>query len=76
METQSYRFSLNYANLDNYSTHGTAEVKAWLTKHPRFGALRPDQLQLAELIERWFATLTNSASPQVKSAAWGFQPCP
>jgi hypothetical protein len=22
--------------LDNYGTHKTAEVKAWLAKHPRF----------------------------------------
>jgi transposase len=46
--------------LDNYGTHGTAEVKAWLKKHPRFVMhYVPTSCSWLNLIERWFAELTN-----------------
>ncbi len=46
--------------MDNYGTHGTAEVKAWLKKHPRFVPhFVPTSCSWLNLIERWFAELTN-----------------
>jgi transposase len=46
--------------IDNYGTHRTAEVKAWLKKHPRFVMhYVPTSCSWLNLIERWFAELTN-----------------
>ncbi len=46
--------------IDNYGTHGTVEVKAWLKKHSRFVLHRvPTSCSWLNLIERWFAELTN-----------------
>ena len=46
--------------MDNYGTHSTAEVKVWLKKHPRFVPhFVPTSCSWLNLIERWFAELTN-----------------
>jgi len=46
--------------MDNYGTHGHANVKAWLEKHPRFVIhYVPTSCSWRNLIERWFAELTN-----------------
>jgi transposase len=46
--------------VDNYGTHGTVEVKTWLKKHPRFVLhFVPTSCSWLNLIERWFAELTN-----------------
>lgn len=46
--------------IDNYGTHSTAEVKAWLKKHPRYVLhYVPTSCSWLNLIERWFAELTN-----------------
>jgi transposase len=46
--------------MDNYGTHGTPEVKAWLKKHPRLVVhYVPTSSSWLNLIERWFAELTN-----------------
>jgi transposase len=46
--------------MDNYGTHGHADVKAWLSKHPRFVIhYVPTSCSWLNLIERWFAQLTN-----------------
>jgi len=46
--------------IDNYGTHGTIEVQAWLNKHSRFVLHRvPTSCSWLNLIERWFAELTN-----------------
>jgi transposase len=46
--------------MDNYGTHSTPEVKAWMAKHPRFVAhYVPTSCSWLNLIERWFAELTN-----------------
>ena len=46
--------------MDNYGTHGHAVVKAWLMKHPRFIIhYVPTSCSWLNLIERWFAELTN-----------------
>jgi len=46
--------------IDNYGTHGTVEVKAWLKKHARFVFhYVPTSCSWLNLIERWFAELTN-----------------
>lgn len=45
--------------MDNYGTHGHADVKAWLAKHPRFVIhYVPTSCSWLNLIERWFAELT------------------
>jgi len=46
--------------MDNYGTHGTSEVQAWLKRHPRFRVhYIPTSSSWLNLIERWFAELTN-----------------
>jgi transposase len=46
--------------MDNYGTHGTAEVKAWLKRHPRFKMHSiPTSSSWLNLIERWFGELTS-----------------
>ena len=46
--------------MDNYGTHGTPEVKIWFRKHPRFLVhYVPTSSSWLNLIERWFAELTN-----------------
>lgn len=46
--------------MDNYGTHGTPEVKTWLKTNPRFVVhFVPTSCSWLNLIERWFAELTN-----------------
>jgi transposase len=46
--------------MDNYGTHATPEVKTWLKKHRRFSVhYVPTSSSWLNLIERWFAELTN-----------------
>jgi transposase len=46
--------------MDNYGTHNTLEVKSWLKGHPRFVThFVPTSCSWLNLIERWFAELTN-----------------
>jgi len=46
--------------MDNYGTHSTPQVRAWLEAHPRFVAhFVPTSCSWLNLIERWFAELTN-----------------
>lgn len=48
--------------LDNYGTHNHPNVRAWLKKHPRFHLhFTPTSSSWLNLIERWFAELTNKA---------------
>ena len=48
-----------HAICDNYSTHKTAEVKAWLVKHPRFTLhFIPTSSSWLNLVERLFAEIT------------------
>jgi transposase len=45
--------------LDNYGTHKTPEVKAWLAKHPRFHChFTPTSASWLNLVERFFAAIT------------------
>ena len=45
--------------LDNYGTHKTAEVKAWLARHPRFHLhFTPTSASWLNLVERFFAEIT------------------
>src|SRR6187401_2102769 len=45
--------------LDNYGTHKTAEVKAWLAKHRRFKLhFTPTSASWLNLVERFFAEIT------------------
>lgn len=46
--------------IDNYGSHNTPEVRAWLKRHPRFVThFVPTSCSWANLIERWFAELTS-----------------
>ena len=46
--------------LDNYGTHKTPEVKAWLAKHPRFKLhFTPTSASWLNLVERFFAEITS-----------------
>ena len=45
--------------LDNYSTHKTKQVKAWLARHPRFRLhFTPTSSSWLNLVERLFAEIT------------------
>lgn len=45
--------------MDNYGTHKTPAVKAWLARHPRFHVhFTPTSASWLNQVERWFATLT------------------
>jgi transposase len=45
--------------MDNYGTHKTPEVKAWLAKHPRFHChFTPTSASWLNLVERFFAEIT------------------
>ncbi len=46
--------------MDNYGTHKTALIRTWFAKRPRFHAhFTPTYGSWLNLIERWFAELTN-----------------
>jgi transposase len=46
--------------MDNYGTHKTAEVQAWLEKHPRFKLhFIPTSSSWLNLVERFFAEITD-----------------
>ncbi len=46
--------------VDNYYTHNTPDVRAWLDAHPRFTVhFIPTSSPWMNLIERWFRDLTN-----------------
>src|SRR5215469_5026412 len=45
---------------DNYATHKTAEIKAWLARHPRFTMhFTPTGSSWINQVERWFGYLTD-----------------
>jgi transposase len=77
--------------LDNYGTHGHERVRRWLAKHPRFVLhFIPTSSSWLNLIERWFAELSQKAvrrgvfrsvedleeAIQVFLAAWNTSPTP
>jgi transposase len=48
-----------HAICDNYKTHKTKEVQAWLAKHPRFKLhFTPTSSSWINLVERLFAEIT------------------
>jgi transposase len=51
-----------HLEIDNYGTHKHSKVRAWLDKHPRFHVhFIPTSSSWLNLVERWFAELTNKA---------------
>ena len=45
---------------DNYATHKTAEIQAWLERHPRFSMhFTPTGSSWVNQVERWFGHLTD-----------------
>jgi transposase len=45
---------------DNYGTHKTPEIQAWLAKHPRFHVhFTPTGSSWANQVERWFGHMTD-----------------
>jgi transposase len=45
---------------DNYGTHKTPEIQAWLTRHPRFRVhFTPTGSSWINQVERWFGLLTD-----------------
>jgi len=48
--------------MDNYGTHKTPEVRAWMAKHPRFVChFVPTSSSWLNMVERWFRELTDHA---------------
>ena len=60
--------------VDNYTTHKTKEVQAWLKKHPRFKLhFIPTSSSWLNLVERSFAQLTGKrirAASSRESRSW------
>jgi transposase len=46
--------------VDNYGTHKTAIIQKWFAKRPRFHFHTPTYGSWINLVERWFAELTNN----------------
>ncbi|MFI9332120.1 IS630 family transposase [Kitasatospora sp. NPDC052868] len=45
---------------DNYATHNTAEIRTWLSRHPRFHVhFTPTGSSWINQVERWFGLLTD-----------------
>ena len=58
--------------LDNYATHTHPNVKAWLTKHPRFHLhFTPTSSSWVNMVEGFFSKLTNKA---IRRGAFGSVP--
>jgi transposase len=48
--------------VDNSTIHNTPEIRRWLKRHPRFHMhFTPTYSSWLNLVERWFASLTNDA---------------
>jgi transposase len=67
--------------MDNYSTHKTPRIWAWLAKRPRFHVhFTPTYGSWLNLVERWFADLTTKqirrgshrSVPELERAIWTF----
>jgi transposase len=67
--------------LDNYGTHKTPRIRAWLAKRPRFHVhFTPTYGSWLNLVERWFAELTTKqikrgahrSVPELERAIWAF----
>lgn len=52
--------------LDNYGTHKIARIRRWFVRHPRFHVHFTPSASWLNLVERWFATLTEK---QIKRGA-------
>lgn len=51
-----------HLGMDNYGTHKTPAVQAWLRRHPRFVPhFIPTSSSWVNLVERWFRELTDKA---------------
>jgi transposase len=67
--------------MDNYGTHKTPLIRAWLAKRPRFHVhFTPTYGSWLNLVERWFAELTTKqlrrgahrSVPELERAIWEF----
>jgi transposase len=67
--------------MDNYGTHKTPRIRAWLAKRPRFHVhFTPTYGSWLNLVERWFAELTTKqikrgahrSVPELERAIWEF----
>ena len=55
--------------LDNYGTHKTSPIQRWLLKRPRFHVhFTPTSASWLNLVERWFAALTEKQIRWTNSA--------
>ncbi len=56
--------------LDNYATHKTAEVRAWLAEHPRFHVhFTPTSASWLNLVEVWFSIIERQTLRRVDVAS-------
>jgi hypothetical protein len=57
--------------MDDYGTHKTPSVKAWMARHPRFHAhFTPTSSSWLNQVERWFAALRFAAA--LIAAPWSW----
>ena len=53
--------------MDNYATHKTKEVRAWLARRPRYHVhFTPTSASWINQVERWFAELTRKQLKRVR----------
>jgi transposase len=81
IETQVPRDLDVHLIMDNYGTHKTPRIRAWLAKRPRFHVhFTPTYGSWLNLVERWFAELTTKqikrgahrSVPELERAIWEF----
>jgi transposase len=65
--------------MDNYATHKTPKIKAWLARWPHYHVhLTPTSASWINQVERWFAELTRKqiqrGCPHIRQAARGRHP--
>jgi transposase len=52
--------------MDNYATHKTPKIKAWLTRRPHYRVhFTPTSASWINRVERWFAELTRKRLSEV-----------
>jgi len=61
--------------MDNYATHKTAKIKAWLARRPHYHVhFTPTSASWINQVERWFAELTRKQGSHLRKAARGRHP--
>lgn len=62
--------------MDNYATHKTPKIKAWLARRPHYHVhITPTSASWINQVERWFAELTRKRLRQLEADIRTFIDC-